>query len=368
MTEIAKGANVPVAATAVRAELSWTARPGAPDVDGSALLLRADGKVAGDDDFVFYNQPHHPNGAVRHAGKSGTRDVVEVDLAALPSDVDRVVLAASADGGTFGAVPDLRLALSDLASGAPIATFAISATEETAMVSGELYRRAGQWKFRAVGQGYAAGLAGIAADYGVTVPEDASPVPAPAPAAAPAAHADAPLPPVPQPPAAPYPAPAARPPADPYRPPVPPNPPAAAAPVPDPAFPASPYPTGSSSVTCFFDPHHGPGTTTVTWSPQWGVPRPVQTCAACAQRVQTTVPPFYTPPQQGYPQQGYPQQGYPQPYADHDHHHHHDGGGRRFGAGALIGAGAAGLIGGALLNEAFDDDEPDVVVNNFYED
>lgn len=118
--------------------------------------------------------------------------------------------------------------------------------------------------------------------------------------------------------------------------------------------------------------------TTVTWSPQWGVPRPVQTCGACAQRVQTTAPPFYTPPQQGYPQpapqgypqqgypqQGYPQQGYSQPYADHDPH---QGGGRRFGTGALIGAGAAGLIGGALLNEAFDDDEPEVVVNNFYED
>jgi tellurium resistance protein TerD len=106
----------------------------------------------------------------------------------------------------------------------------------------------------------------------------------------------------------------------------------------------------------------------------------VQACGGCAQRVQTTVPPFYTPPQQGYPQpapyppQGYPQQGgYGQPYADpHEHHDHHDhqqhGGGRRFGAGALIGAGAAGLVGGALLNEAFDDDEPEVVVNNFYED
>jgi tellurium resistance protein TerD len=107
-------------------------------------------------------------------------------------------------------------------------------------------------------------------------------------------------------------------------------------------------------MTCFFDPTHGPGTATVTWSPQWGVPRQIQTCGGCAQRVQTTVPPFYTPPQQGYPGQ----------YADPQQH----GGGRRFGTGALIGAGAAGLIGGALLNEAFDDDEPEVVVNNYYED
>ena len=121
-------------------------------------------------------------------------------------------------------------------------------------------------------------------------------------------------------------------------------------------------------MTCFFDPSHGPGMTTVTWSPQWGVPRPVQACGGCAQRVQSTAPPFYTPPQAGYPQpvqQGYPQQGYPAPYPDHQQQ---QGGGRRFGTGALIGAGAAGLIGGALLNEAFDDDEPEVVVNNYYED
>jgi tellurium resistance protein TerD len=118
-------------------------------------------------------------------------------------------------------------------------------------------------------------------------------------------------------------------------------------------------------MTCFFDPAHGPGNTTVTWSPQW---------------VQTTPPPFCTPPQQGYPQpvpQGYPQQGgygqhggdgHGQPYGDHHDHGQQLGGGRRFGTGALIGSGAAGLIGGALLNEAFDDDEPDVIVNNYYED
>jgi len=71
-------------------------------------------------------------------------------------------------------------------------------------------------------------------------------------------------------------------------------------------------------------------------------------------------------PQQGYPQQGYPQQGYAQPYGNQQDHQQQ--GGRRFGTGALIGAGAAGLVGGALLNEAFSDDEPDVVVNNYYEE
>jgi stress response protein SCP2 len=182
MTEIPKGGNVPVDAPAVRAELTWTGRPGVPDIDGSALLLRGNGKVADDADFVFYNQPRHPSGAVRHTGKSGTRDSVEVDLAALPTDVERVVLAASADGGTFGAVPDLRLAVSDLATGALIASFAMTAAQETAMVSGELYRRNDQWKFRAIGQGYASGLAGLAADYGITVDDEPAPPPSAPPA------------------------------------------------------------------------------------------------------------------------------------------------------------------------------------------
>jgi tellurium resistance protein TerD len=89
---------------------------------------------------------------------------------------------------------------------------------------------------------------------------------------------------------------------------------------------------------------------------------------SCAQRVQSTPPPYYTPPQAGYPQagypqqvqQGYPQQGYPPPHDDHQQQ-----GGRRFGTGALIGAGAAGLVGGALLNEALSDDEPDITINNY---
>jgi stress response protein SCP2 len=188
MTTISKGANLPINAAAVRAQLSWTGGAGVPDIDGSALLLRADGRVSGDDDYVFYNQPRHPSGAVRHTGKSGTADTVEVELAKLPAAVERVVLAASADGGTFGQVPGLRLLVSDLATGAEIAEFAIDASSETAMVTGELYRRNGQWKLRAVGQGYASGLAGLATDFGISVGE--------APAAPPAASA----PPAPPPP------------------------------------------------------------------------------------------------------------------------------------------------------------------------
>ena len=97
---------------------------------------------------------------MRHTGKSGGTDTVEVRLGDLPAAVDRVALAASADGGTFGQVPGLRVTVTDLATGAELASFAMSATDETAFVSGELYRRGGSWKFRAVGQGWASGLAG----------------------------------------------------------------------------------------------------------------------------------------------------------------------------------------------------------------
>ncbi|WP_223290881.1 VWA domain-containing protein [Streptomyces avicenniae] len=166
---LAKGANVPVEVASVRAVLSWAVAPDAPDADASALLLTADGTVRGDDDFVFYNQPAHPSGAVRHLGKHGGADTVEVDLARLEPVVERVVLAASADGGTFGGFRDLRLRLLDARGGEELAVFEMAATTETAFVSGELYRRDGRWKFRAVGQGYESGLAGLATDFGISV-------------------------------------------------------------------------------------------------------------------------------------------------------------------------------------------------------
>src|SRR6478609_4736563 len=107
MPSMSKGSNLPVTVESVRAVLSWTAGAGVPDVDASALLLGSGGKVRTDDDFVFYNQPHHPGGGVRHDGKTpagpGFTESVSVDLTALEPSVDRIVIAASADGGTFGA-------------------------------------------------------------------------------------------------------------------------------------------------------------------------------------------------------------------------------------------------------------------------
>src|SRR5689334_19516318 len=110
---LTKGGNTALEPAAVRAALTWSAGPDVPDVDLSALLLQENGKVAGDADFVFYNQPTHTSGAVRHTGKQGAADSVEIDLARLPGSVARVLLAASADGGTFGQVPGLRITLSD---------------------------------------------------------------------------------------------------------------------------------------------------------------------------------------------------------------------------------------------------------------
>ncbi|MBB2894147.1 TerD family protein [Flexivirga oryzae] len=180
MTQLTKGSNTPIDAGQVRITLQWQPGPGVPDVDASALLLRESGKVASDDDFVFYNQPSHPSGAVRHLGKQPGADALEVDLSRLPAEIPRVVLAASADGGAFGQVPGLRLVASDAASGAELATFDMAAENETAFVSGELYQRGGQWKLRAVAQGYSSGLAGLATDFGISVEGDPEPAPAPA--------------------------------------------------------------------------------------------------------------------------------------------------------------------------------------------
>lgn len=199
-----KGSNTPVPTTALRVEVGWRSGPGVPDADASALLL-AGGKVRSDSDFVFYNQPSHSSGAVRHEGKreagGRTTDTLLVDLTRVEPGIETVILVASSDGGAFGRVPDLYIEVKDAASGTAAARFdSAGATTETAFVLGEFYRRQGAWKFRAVGQGYSSGLEGLATDYGITVDEPqhaappartatvppvASPVTAPPPPAAP---------------------------------------------------------------------------------------------------------------------------------------------------------------------------------------
>lgn len=174
-----KGSNVPLDATTVRAVLRWTPGPEVPDVDVSALLLGADGRVRSDEDFVFYNQPRHPSGAVWRLGKKqlaeGLTDTIQADLSGVEPGIGRVLLVASADGVPFDRVPALCILLHDAAAGGgePLARFDITPETgaETALICGELYRRGEGWKFRALGEGYSNGLKGLATDFGISVDE-----------------------------------------------------------------------------------------------------------------------------------------------------------------------------------------------------
>ncbi|MEU5191579.1 TerD family protein [Streptomyces klenkii] len=205
------GSNIPLSVARVTVDVAAPVR-----LDVSGLLLTADGKVRSDDDFVFYNQPSGP-GVAHRAASGGAPDAITVDTAGVPADIDKIVVTASPDaqGQTFAGIePTATVRNAD--DGSVLATFTPPRLgSETALVVVEVYRRAGAWKVRAVGQGYANGLAGIATDFGVSVEEPAAP--APAPAAAPAAPAPV------QPPVAAPPMPAAAPPV-PAAPPAPPAP------------------------------------------------------------------------------------------------------------------------------------------------
>ncbi|NKY14793.1 TerD family protein, partial [Streptomyces somaliensis] len=177
-----RGANVGLAALgedvgSVVLSLGWSSPTGEGDADVSVLLLNAEGKVRGDADFYFYNHPVAADGSVQLLGKTpgadGSEDRISFDLDAVPAEVERVVVAASRYGGArFGDLDDVRLTLAD-GSGETLLRFAVDdAGAVSALIFGELYRRAGEWKFRAVGQGYASGLAGLAADFGVDVEDD----------------------------------------------------------------------------------------------------------------------------------------------------------------------------------------------------
>ncbi|MFD9306437.1 TerD family protein [Streptomyces sp. NPDC060048] len=200
-----KGSNIPVTAVAVRAVLRWTGGTDVPDVDASALLVGPDGRVRSDEDFVFYNQPRHPSGAVWRLGKKqlgdGVTDAVQADLRAVTPVVERILVVASAEDVPFQRVRDLRILLYDAtATGGsePLAYFDVrpETGAETALICGELYRRGEGWKFRALGEGYSNGLVGLATDHGISVDESAPD------AAAAAAAPAAPAPPTQAPPAA----------------------------------------------------------------------------------------------------------------------------------------------------------------------
>ncbi|WP_055485371.1 TerD family protein [Streptomyces sp. WMMB 322] len=174
------GSNLPLSTAQVAIEVTAPSR-----LDVSALLLGENGKVRSDEDFVFYNQPAAPG--VTHSG--GAADTITVDTDKVPADVHKVVVTASPDApGTSFAGVEPTATVRDASTRDVVATFTPpSLGSETALVVVEVYRRGNAWKVRAVGQGYANGLGGIATDFGVDVEEPAAPAATPAPAPTPQA-------------------------------------------------------------------------------------------------------------------------------------------------------------------------------------
>ena len=187
---LTKGGNVSLTKQApglssVVVGLGWDARTTdgtAFDLDASAIVTDADGRSISDAHFVFFNNKTSPEGAVTHSGDNltgeggGDDEQITVNLAALPAQAGRVVFpvsiyAGDSSGQTFGQVRNAFIRVVNSADSSELARYDLSedASTETAMVFGELYRNGEEWKFRAIGQGYSAGLAGIARDFGVNV-------------------------------------------------------------------------------------------------------------------------------------------------------------------------------------------------------
>jgi tellurium resistance protein TerD len=152
------------------------------DLDASALLVGASGKVRSDADFIFYNQKQSPDGAVTHLGDNrtgegeGDDEQIQVDLTKVAADVERIVVVVSIDQAegrrqNFGMVRSAYCRIVNEGTDAEVVRYDLSedAASETCMIFAELYRNAGEWKFKAVGQGYASGLAGVATDFGVNL-------------------------------------------------------------------------------------------------------------------------------------------------------------------------------------------------------
>ncbi|MEE2060120.1 TerD family protein [Rhodococcus artemisiae] len=187
---LTKGGNVSLTKeapnlTAVAVGLGWDVRTTTGtdfDLDASAIATGADKKVVSDQHFVFFNNMKTPDGSIEHTGDNrtgegdGDDEVINVDLAAVPANIESIFFPVSIYDGdarsqSFGQVRNAYIRVVDRANGNELARYDLSedASTETAMVFGELYRNGAEWKFRAIGQGYASGLSGIARDYGVNV-------------------------------------------------------------------------------------------------------------------------------------------------------------------------------------------------------
>ncbi|MFE5330133.1 TerD family protein [Embleya sp. NPDC056575] len=187
---LSKGGNVSLSKeapglTAVLVGLGWDVRTTTGtdfDLDASAILLNGSGQAPSDGHFVFFNNLKSPDGSVEHTGDNltgegeGDDEAIKVNLAGVPGDVERIVFPVSIyDAETrqqsFGQVRNAFIRIVNQADNKELARYDLTedASTETAMVFGELYRNGAEWKFRAVGQGYASGLRGIAKDFGVNV-------------------------------------------------------------------------------------------------------------------------------------------------------------------------------------------------------
>lgn len=165
--------------------LGWDARAtdGADfDLDASAFLLAANDKVRGETDFIFYNQTRSPEGAVEHTGDNrtgegdGDDEAVKINLAKVPADVQKIAITvtihdAESRGQNFGQVQNAFIRVVNDQTNVEIVRFDLNEdySTETAMIFGELYRHNGEWKFRAVGQGYNGGLRAMCGQYGISI-------------------------------------------------------------------------------------------------------------------------------------------------------------------------------------------------------
>jgi len=187
---LTKGGNVSLSKqapglTAVVVGLGWDPRTTTGsdfDLDASAIMLDMNGRVLSDSHFVFFNNLKSPDGSVEHMGDNltgggeGDDEQIKISLATVPAECGKVVFPVSIYEAeqrqqNFGQVRNAFIRIVNQADNSEIARYDLTedAATETAMVFGEIYRSFGEWKFRAVGQGYASGLKGIAQDFGVNV-------------------------------------------------------------------------------------------------------------------------------------------------------------------------------------------------------
>jgi tellurium resistance protein TerD len=165
--------------------LGWDVRAtdgAAFDLDASVFLLGSTGKVRSDADFIFYNQPKSADGSIQHTGDNrtgegeGDDESISIELNRVPSDIEKISVCvtiheAEARKQNFGMVSSAYVRCVNADSNTEVARFDLSedASVETAMIFGEIYRHGSEWKFKAIGQGFAGGLGPLARNFGVNI-------------------------------------------------------------------------------------------------------------------------------------------------------------------------------------------------------